>query len=143
MKRSPELRDLSEDHHYGLVLARKAMRAAVGEGALSLEEAWTMVEEKFADELEPHFQVEERALVPLLEQHGEEKLTERLRVEHAALRRFLAPGQARTAEELEGFGKLLEKHIRFEEREVFVFAQAKLSKEELSTVRQARRSDYS
>jgi hypothetical protein len=30
MKRIPQLRDLSEDHHHGLVLARKARQAAAG-----------------------------------------------------------------------------------------------------------------
>jgi hypothetical protein len=64
MKRLPELRDLSDDHHHGLALAHRARKAAAGEGPLTVGEVWAEVMTKFQSELEPHFQVEEEALAP-------------------------------------------------------------------------------
>ena len=39
MKRTPELRTLSEDHHHGLVYARRLRRAAEGDEARPAEAA--------------------------------------------------------------------------------------------------------
>jgi hypothetical protein len=39
MKRTPELRTLSEDHHYGLVHARRLRRAAEGDEGYTPEAA--------------------------------------------------------------------------------------------------------
>ena len=45
MKRAPELRDLSDHHHRGLVQARRLRMAATGDGANLHEE----IEEAFLD----------------------------------------------------------------------------------------------
>jgi len=140
MKRIPELRDLSEDHHYGLALARMARKAAAGAGGVAADDAWAEVATKFAAELEPHFRIEESIIVPALEHLGESRLTQRLVDEHAMLRGFLEPGRGRTAAELGDFAELLDRHIRFEEREVFEVAQRKLSRDELSRVAHACRA---
>jgi hypothetical protein len=137
MKRAPELRDLSEDHHYGLVLALKAKRAGAGEGDLSSADVWTEVEARFKAELEPHFQIEESLIAPPLETQGESRLAKQLYEEHEALRQFLVPGSERAAADLRRFGELLEKHIRFEERELFEAAQNSLSPEVLQAVAEA------
>lgn len=137
MKRVPGLRDLSEDHHLGLVLARTARKAAAGKGGLSVVEVWAEVAATFTAELEPHFRIEESFLAPALERVGESALAQRLLDEHAALREFLIPERDRTATELARFGELLDKHIRFEERELFEVAQDKLSDDELSRVANA------
>jgi len=137
MKRAPELRDLSEDHHYGLVLALKAKRAGAGEGDLSSADVWTEVEARFRAELEPHFQIEESLIAPPLETQGESRLAKQLYEEHEALRQFLAPGSERATDDLRRFGELLEKHIRFEERELFEAAQNSLSPEVLQAVAEA------
>jgi hemerythrin-like domain-containing protein len=131
------LRNLSEDHHYGLVLARKAKRAGAGEGDLSSADVWTEIETQFKEELEPHFQIEESLIAPPLEIQGESRLAKQLYEEHEALRQFLVPGSERTAADLRRFGELLEKHIRFEERELFEAAQNSLSPEALQAVAEA------
>lgn len=138
MKRIPELRGLSEDHHHALVLARRARRAAAGQARLSPEDAWAEVERRFQVELEPHFRIEERFLAPALEALGEVQLVRRLDDEHRALR--AAVDGARTAAGLERFGELLEEHIRWEERELFETAQQRLGAEALAAVAQACRA---
>ncbi|MFN2376230.1 MAG: hemerythrin domain-containing protein [Candidatus Binatia bacterium] len=140
MKRSPELRDLSVDHHHGLVLARTARTAAAGTKGLTVEEAWDRVETTFAEHLEPHFRIEETLLAPALEAVGEVDLARRLHAEHAALRHFLHPGCERSATELKRFGDLLDDHIRFEERTLFDVAEKKLGTDALRAVAEASRT---
>lgn len=137
MKRLPELRDLSVDHHFGLLLARKAKLVASGEDDTPLEEMWKEVEDKFRFDLEPHFKVEETAICPALESHGEHELVQRLLREHQDLREILMPGIERTTTNLAKFGTLLEGHIRFEERELFEVAQKILTSSELLVVAKA------
>jgi hemerythrin-like domain-containing protein len=137
MKRVPELRDLSEDHHHGLVLARKARKAAAGEDGFPASDVWAEVEAMFKTELEPHFQIEESLIGAVLAALGESQLSRRLLDEHEALREFLIPGRDRTPDDLGRFGELLEKHIRFEERELFEVAQSRLNPDELSEVAKA------
>ena len=133
MKRVLQLRDLSEDHHHGLVLARKAKLAASG------QEMWAEVDAAFESELAPHFEIEETFIGPALRDAGEMHLAQRLLDEHAALRRFVTPGCERSLDDLRLFGELLERHIRFEERELFEVAQDKLSSDELEAVANACR----
>jgi hemerythrin-like domain-containing protein len=143
MKRAPELRDLSEDHHHGLVLARKARQAATGHDARAVADTWVEVEMQFSAELAPHFQIEETFIAPHLEAAGESTLTKRLHDEHRALRECVRPGGSRTPADLARFGELLESHIRFEERELFEVAQRRLSPEALLAVAEACRSNSS
>lgn len=134
MKRCDSLRSLSEDHHHALALARRARRAGAGEGEASSEEVWAEVERRFATELEPHFRIEEEHLVPPLAALGEAGLARRVAADHAALRRCLQPGGPRRPSDLARFGRLLERHVRFEERELFAVAQERLAAAALEAV---------
>lgn len=134
MKRIAALRDLSDDHHQGLVLARTAKRAAKGEGDLSVAEAWEAVLNKFEQELETHFQIEEGFLTQPMRDAGEGDVVTQLLEEHQVLRGFVDLETERTADTLEQFGVLLEKHIRFEERIFFELAQEHLDEETLAQV---------
>jgi len=140
MKRFPELRDLSEDHHHGLALARKARQAASGGDERVMAEVWAEVEMQFTAELAPHFAIEETLLAPPLDIAGETALTRRLFEEHHALRECVRPGGGRRSAELDRFGELLEAHIRFEERELFDVAQRCLSAEQLGAIAEACRA---
>jgi hypothetical protein len=122
LKRIPELRDLSDDHHTSLVLARRCKRAARD---ASLDALWDHVMEAFRSHLEPHFGIEEQHLLPALEAIGEAGLADRIRKEHAELR-ALREAPARDTETLVRFGRLLEAHVRFEERQVFEPTQGRL-----------------
>ncbi|MBI5658222.1 MAG: hemerythrin domain-containing protein [Nitrosomonadales bacterium] len=125
MKRSPALRNLSNEHHHGLVLAKRAKNAAVTEAA---QRAWQGIRDRFAADLEPHFRAEEIGLLPVLERAGETELVRRTLDEHDRLRRLINENGAQA---MTGFAELLEQHIRFEERELFEAAQQKLSPEEI------------
>ena len=119
MQRHPALRQLSSDHHIGLVLARKARQAANG----SLQDkryAWTTVVDRFRTELEPHFQLEEDDLLPAMQRAGETLLVERTLTEHAGLRDLVSGNRI---EDLAEFAELLTAHIRFEEKVLFERAQ--------------------
>lgn len=129
MKRSPELRSLSSEHHGALVLAVKARKAAASGDVSAF---WEHLRERFAIELEPHFQAEERSLLPALERAGEDALVARTLAEHREMRECLA-GTADAAN-LMRFADLLERHVRFEERELFEVAQQRLSEMELEHI---------
>jgi len=123
VKRSPELRDLSEEHHYGLVAARALRLAAAGEEPIS-----TAVDEflaEWTEGIQPHFRSEEEVLLPgfaavagmdhpliarTLDEHEELRLeVSRLSRAEGETERLVA---GRTAQ-------LLHDHIRFEERILF------------------------
>ena len=135
MKRHPSLQPLSDDHHRALVLARRLRRESTGMDAGALARLAQEVRQEFGAELEPHFRVEERRLLPALEGRGEDRLAAQTLEDHARLR-ALVHGQWSeiTAQEL---GTLLEKHVRFEERVLFPEAEAVLSEAELASVRDA------
>lgn len=132
MKRAPGLRDLSDDHHAALVLARRCKRAS----AASAGEVWDRVREEFAGGLEPHFRIEEEHLLPALEAIGENALASRIRDDHRALR-ALRDSPVRSAALLLRFGELLESHVRYEEREVFESTQGRLPARVLQAIEAA------
>ncbi|MDJ0848299.1 MAG: hemerythrin domain-containing protein [Myxococcota bacterium] len=121
MKRHPRLRGLSDDHHTSLIVALRCKRADEGK----LTELWQAVRDSFATHLEPHFAIEEAHLLPGLEAIGEDAMAARIRADHERLRRIGSeadPDLARVHE----FGRLLDEHVRFEEREVFEQSQERL-----------------
>ncbi|MDR0775858.1 MAG: hemerythrin domain-containing protein [Azonexus sp.] len=123
MKRSVALRQLSREHHTALSLALHIAKATGPEARNALLATVPVV---FRDELEPHFQAEERSLLPPLAQQGETALVERTLAEHAQLRALAAAIGAGEASALAPFGTLLQAHVRFEERELFAVAEVRL-----------------
>jgi hemerythrin-like domain-containing protein len=119
MRRDPNLVRLSRDHHTGLVLAKRARELATNE-AREQRAAWSQMQARFADELEPHFQLEERGLLPALRAAGEDVLVDRTLTEHAELRRLIASADPSAPKR---FGEALTAHIRFEEADLFETAQ--------------------
>jgi hypothetical protein len=133
MKRVPELRDLSDDHHTGLVLARRCKQVGRPGFASSSETVWNQVLEAFSSHLDPHFRIEEEHLLPALEAIGEASLASRIRDDHGALRALRgSEGPGPTL--INHFGELLESHIRFEERQVFERVQDRLPARALEAI---------
>lgn len=135
MRRRAELRGLSSDHHSALILALRCKRISPSPG-FDFASFWRETCETFERQLEPHFHIEEQFLLPALERLGEAKMAGRIRSEHAALRalRDDPKASAQTAIEL---GTLLERHIRFEEREVFEPIQDRLDPSVLAAIADA------
>jgi Hemerythrin HHE cation binding domain len=139
VKRVPGLRDLSDDHHTGLVLARRCRQAGRPDSGVSPERMWQEVLAAFSSDLEPHFQIEEQHLVPALEAIGEASLASRIREEHRALRALRDAG-VQSPLSLQRFGELLESHIRYEERQVFGPTQDRLAEKALEGIAAACRA---
>lgn len=132
MKRRDELRGLSDDHHTALVVAARCIRAAEA----SIPELWAAVQTAIESHFEPHFQIEEEILLPALRAVGEAALADRIREEHAALRRAGCNSMPDAAA-LHEFGQLLHDHVRFEERDVFEPLQHRLPAEALRALDRA------
>ncbi len=118
LKRDPSLIPLSHDHHHGLHLAlliRKAVKAQEG-----LADQVVATRDFFAANLVAHFRAEEDVLFPVLRAVPglEQAALSRLLEEHRVLERMVEQLDA-SAERLTAFADLLERHIRYEEREVF------------------------
>lgn len=136
MKRIPELRDLSDDHHLALVLAHRCRRANRPDSPWSIAQLWTQVREAMTSHLEPHFRIEETILLPALEALGEAELVARIEEDHTSLRELCAaptPDRVRVVR----FGELLESHVRYEERHVFESTQDRLPDETLEAIARA------
>jgi hemerythrin-like domain-containing protein len=130
MQRDPRLRNLSSDHHRALVLARRALDAPALEPADPA--LIRQVRQAFADELAPHFHVEEEALLPALAAVGEAALVERTLADHRILRDLVARIEQPGA--LTEFADRLKAHVRFEERELFPAAERRLDAATLEAV---------
>jgi len=128
MKRSRALRPLSSEHHQALLVAFKLKKALAGHaesaGAPKDLPGLVQLARRFDEQLlAPHTRAEEELLGAYLTEGD----MARLREEHLELRRLAAA--ARTAagddarRELSAFADLLERHVRWEERDLFPYAE--------------------
>lgn len=119
MKRSPFLHPLSREHHAALTLARHCGRAARSGDAGQVEQACQRAIREITRDLNWHFRVEERSLLPLLQDTAAQPLVQRTLAEHRQLHGLLEGLRRNDADALDRFGKCLTAHVRFEERELF------------------------
>ena len=125
MKRSPELTPLSHDHHQALFVAQRLKRTEeVEEGRECFLGFWHSQGRR-------HFAIEEEILLPgwvEADEAADREPAARLAAEHLAIRirarRIERGGIA--LEELHELGELLERHVRFEERELFPLIESRL-----------------
>jgi hemerythrin-like domain-containing protein len=129
VKRHPALRDLSSDHHQGLVQARRLVRAvdaAAGDpGTVApVAHAFLLF---WAEHTQPHFREEEEVLLPAFARYGDAAAPPvvRVLVEHVQLRRLVADLARQVAAgspeppTMQAVGDLLRAHIRYEEDVLF------------------------
>lgn len=117
MKRSAALQPLSRDHHLALVAAQRLRRAeSVADAAPHFVEFWDQHGRH-------HFQVEEEVLLPIWAEHGphDHPAVARVLTDHVAIRRDAARirGGEATLGDLHELGDRLDRHVRFEEKELF------------------------
>jgi len=132
MLRDPRLRDLSSDHHQGLVLAGRIGRAF--EEGRATPELVSDVRRRYEVELLPHFGIEEAVLLPALASAGFVDLAKRTWSDHATLRAHLDAACQGNLDRLRDFGVLLRTHIRFEEHELFPACETHLHPDVLEDV---------
>lgn len=117
MKRSPALTPLSHDHHRALFVALQLKRAEDGS---AFDAFRGFLEGEGGD----HFAIEETILLPgwlAAAADADRGAASRVLVEHLEMRaagRRLGRGDP-AVDELHALGDLLERHVRFEERELF------------------------
>jgi hypothetical protein len=118
MKRSVELTPLSHDHHQALFAAQQLKRA---DDPHEAREAFLAF---WSSHGRRHFQIEEEVLLPAWIERdpgADPAMAARVSEEHLAIRaelRRLQSGDP-SAGGLRRLGELLERHVRFEERELF------------------------
>ena len=142
MKRHPSLRLFSDDHHQGLVNARRLKRAASGQEPNAANTAHDFLE-FWRSDTSLHFRKEEEVLLPVLARYGGdlgERPIMQMLAQHARIRGLTM----QLGDELEqdgvrqdtlrNLGEDLEAHIRLEERRVFPLIEETLPEQALREV---------
>lgn len=130
MKRAEALQPLSRDHLKSLLTAKRLRDASdAAEAAQGFLEFWQA-------EGQHHFRVEEEVLLPGWALHCavNRVAVARMLEEHLAIRRgaLRVAAEEVSLEELRELGRLLDDHVRFEERELFPMVEEALTPEDLS-----------
>ncbi len=132
MKRSPELTPLSHDHHQALFVAQTLKRADDVDDARERFLAFWRVHGR------GHFAIEEDILLPgwvAEDANADRTAAARVAAEHLEIRREarrLERGVEIELDELHVLGTMLERHVRFEERELFPAIELALSAEAMA-----------
>lgn len=140
MKRHPALYTLSHDHHQGLILAQQLKKGAPQYKGMpsTIEGKKEFAISFYNTELVRHFEDEEKILFPSSSGRTEEidRLISEIISEHRRMERLInALENTNNLEStMDELGWLLEKHIRKEERELFVEIEKKLSEIELNSI---------
>ena len=140
MKRHPALYTLSHNHHQGLILAQQIKKGAPQYKGMPL----TLAGKKeytisfYNADLAKHFQDEEEILFPTVKNKNTEldKLIAEIISEHRNVETLIEDMEKTDQLEsvLDELGCLLEKHIRKEERKLFMEIEKVLSDDELKII---------
>ena len=140
MKRNPALYTLSHDHHQGLILAQQLKKGAPQYKGMpsTLEDKKEYTLSFYKTELIKHFQDEEEILFPAVKNKNDEldgKIAEIIS-EHRKMESLIKDLEKtdQLKNVLDELGWLLEKHIRKEERELFMEIEKVLSDDELKVI---------
>lgn len=129
LKRNPALVEFSKDHHFGLLLVWK-IRQGQRKG-ISTARIGSYVSFFYQEDLAQHFADEEEYLFSELPANDPLRL--RAEREHAEVRALVSSIKHEPYEGLwlTEFAELLERHIRFEERELLNQLQSRMSEQQL------------
>lgn len=134
LKRHKALVELSKDHHFGLLLCYKIRSGFQKE--VEEERIARYIQYFFQEHLLAHFRLEEELIFPCFQKDNPlRKEAEKQHQELYELEKQLSdqlPGQR---ERLKTFEDKLEKHIRFEERQLFMQLQEDLTESDLQDLR--------
>lgn len=130
MKRNENLLIFSHEHHHGLIFCSRLLKAKNASEAVLLE----YILDFWDNSLDEHFINEEKLFLPLLD---EEKLTTRFLDEHKQINDLVLKIKSSSKDlHLHAFelSKLINDHIRFEERIFFPWLEDKFTTEELIVI---------
>lgn len=131
IKRSEQLAPLSREHHDGLLFAWKIKQGLENKTSNDQLRNYTMW--YWRNHIKPHFYQEEKILLPYMPL--DHPMSLQLKEEHDHIRELvLEIDKHADTHALQILCDLLNKHIRFEERELFIYLEELLTKEQLDTV---------
>jgi hemerythrin-like domain-containing protein len=129
IKRHDSLKELSRDHHFGLLLCWKIKQGL--KKNVPAERIKKYTDYFFNSHLLPHFSIEESIIFPLLDESH--PLIRKALSDHQRLKDLFEEKNT-SIETLSDIVTELEEHIRFEERELFNELQKVVSPERLKEV---------
>ena len=131
MKRHEALKQLSRDHHFGLLLCWK-LKEGLKKG-VSVERMSKYIGLFYLQNLKPHFAEEEETIFKVL---GEEHpLIKEAISQHRTFQKMIEDGFD-TPDQIDTFRALLELHIRTEERQIFPEIEKQATEEQLENLLQ-------
>lgn len=131
IKRSEQLAPLSREHHDGLLFAWKIKQGLANNTSLEQLRNYTMW--YWRNHIKQHFFQEEKILLPYMP--TDHPMAIQLKEEHDHIRELiLLLDEHADKQTLKILCDLLNKHIRFEERELFIYLEGLLTKEQLDAV---------
>ncbi|HLW30019.1 MAG TPA: hemerythrin domain-containing protein [Brumimicrobium sp.] len=129
LKRDPALIPFSREHHHSLLLSWK-IRKGLNNG-VAIERIKKYTDWFYENHVKPHFDDEEKYIFPILgEDHD---LIKKALSEHRRLTRLFTE-ETDIEKSLHHIEEELERHIRFEERELFMIIQEKATSDELKKI---------
>ena len=137
LKRHVSLQPFSREHHQGLLLGwkiRKGIKNGVAPERIKKYSDWF-----FKFYLEPHFEDEEKYIFPILGEDHE--LVKKALSEHRRLTRLFTEENDLEIT-LNHIEEELERHIRFEERELFMLIQERATQGELKKISELHKELY-
>lgn len=131
IKRSEQLTPLSKEHHEGLLFAWKIKQGLKNGTAITIIAAF--VQWFWQSHLQKHFMEEENILAAYLP--AENDLVQRMIDEHQNIEALIHINESIADEALLAqLADAVSDHIRFEERELFVYAEQTLDVEKLNII---------
>ncbi|WP_339610877.1 hemerythrin domain-containing protein [uncultured Planktosalinus sp.] len=136
IKRHPALQPWSRDHHHGLLLSwkiKKGFSLGIAPERIKHYTDWF-----WKTQLIPHFDTEERFLFPIL--GNDNHMVQQALDEHRQLKALFEKENA-VSETLSKIESLLNDHIRFEERVLFLAIQEVATPEEIKLLESVHTND--
>jgi hemerythrin-like domain-containing protein len=131
IKRSPQLAPLSREHHEALLFIWKIRQGLKNGASIDKLRAYSLWYWK--EHIKAHFFQEEKILLPYMP--AGHPMAEQLKKEHEQIRELVLTLDKEADEQtLTILCDLVEKHIRFEERQLFVYLETILTQEQLDTI---------
>lgn len=141
MKRHESLMLLSREHHDGLIAAQLMKKGAANYKGMptDFKGKSEYIVQFYHQYLIPHFQNEEDKLFPLVKEIDKniDSLIVEIIQEHKLIKNYIKAVEENkhTEETLDELGKLLDNHIRKEERILFELIQNKCTESELENIK--------
>jgi len=130
MKRSKYLLTLSHEHHHGLIFCMRLKKGHLASQAILQD----YIRDFWERSLKNHFLLEDQLFLPLL---SDDAITKQYHSEHRQIRLLVAEilaSEKNIHDKAAELGKLINNHIRFEERVFFPYLEDQLITADLEMI---------